>query len=215
MKGLLKKELYMIRSRWGWTLYSVLHPVLFLLLRFGEGSVAMGCGLSGGFIASLLLSGGKEDRWQFFYQCLPYSRKQIVSVKYLIGLVLQGIALAFTGIAMMCRNLVWHTTPINVLEAMGVGMMIMAVSFSLYMAFEFRYDRMEAMGRCITVTVLTLFVVLYFGAMALAVSSSFLDIEWNISPVMVLITEIVITAASYGISWRISIRNYEKREIGA
>ena len=103
MKGLLLKDWYMMRK------YCRIYLViclgfLFLSLMDSENMffVFYPCLLTG-IVPVNLLAYDERSRWLQYSGTLPYTRAQIVSGKYLIGLLIQAAVLSATGIVQSIR----------------------------------------------------------------------------------------------------------------
>ena len=103
MKGLLLKDWYMMRKYCRSYLFIA---VGFLILSFMDKSnmffVFYPC-LFCGMVPVNLLAYDERSRWLTYSGTLPYTRAQIVSGKYLIGLFTQTAMLLLTGIAQGIR----------------------------------------------------------------------------------------------------------------
>lgn len=101
MKGLLLKDFYMTRKYCRAYLFL---SVLFIgLSAIGETQAGMfytvyPC-LLAGMIPTNLLAYDERSKWDAYSGVLPYSKVQLVSAKYLIGLIAQVLALALIGVA--------------------------------------------------------------------------------------------------------------------
>lgn len=101
MKGLLLKDFYMARKYCRAYLFL---SVLFIgLSTMGETNsglfyVVYPC-LLAGMIPTNLLAYDERSKWDAYSGALPYSNAQLVSAKYLIGLIAQGLALVLIGVA--------------------------------------------------------------------------------------------------------------------
>jgi hypothetical protein len=99
VKGLLLKDWYMIKQ------YCKIYLVITVL--FGAASVVNDENLFfvfypcvlGGMIPVNLLGYDERSHWDRYSGTLPYTKKQIVSAKYLIGLFVQIAMLLVTGVA--------------------------------------------------------------------------------------------------------------------
>ena len=98
MKGLLLKDWYMV---WKYCKYYFLLGIVFFAFSIVEDNmffVFYPCLLCG-IIPANLLGYDERSRWMQYSGTLPYTRAQIVSAKYLIGLFAQTAMLFLMGIA--------------------------------------------------------------------------------------------------------------------
>jgi hypothetical protein len=101
MKGLILKELYMVKS------YCKLH--LLLLLGFGVLGILDGenaffllyPAVMAGTIPMTLLAYDAQSGWQNYCQALPVTRRQQVTVKYLMGLMAVAVALVIDAVMLL------------------------------------------------------------------------------------------------------------------
>ena len=106
MKGLLLKDFYMARKYCRAYLFL---SVLFIgLSAIGETQSGMfyiiyPC-LLAGMIPTNLLAYDERSKWDAYSGVLPYSKAQLVSAKYLIGLIAQVLALALIGIVQVVKG---------------------------------------------------------------------------------------------------------------
>jgi len=98
MKGLLLKDLYMMNK---YCRSFLLFCIVFFGLSFAGDEnmflVFYPC-LLAGMIPVTLLSYDERSGWNQYSQTLPYTKSQIVSAKYLMGLIIQVFVLALTAI---------------------------------------------------------------------------------------------------------------------
>ena len=103
MKGLLLKDLYMMKK---YCKAYLLITVVFIAVSFASSEnlffVFYPCLLCG-MIPVNLLGYDERSRWLQYSETMPYTKSQIVSGKYLIGLGTQVAVLLITGIAQAIR----------------------------------------------------------------------------------------------------------------
>lgn len=115
MKGLLLKDFYMTRRYCRAYLFlSVLFIGIYAMSETNAGLfyVFYPC-LLAGMIPSNLLAYDERSKWDQYSGVLPYTKAQLVSAKYLIGLIAQGLALVLIGIAQAVKlyragSFVWN-----------------------------------------------------------------------------------------------------------
>lgn len=104
MKGLLLKDFYMI---WRHCRMYLLIDVVFIAVAFFSSSNIMFVALPimlAGVIPITLLAYDERNRWTEYCGALPYSRANIVSAKYLVGLIMQAVTSLVILIVLMIRN---------------------------------------------------------------------------------------------------------------
>ena len=103
MKGLLLKDLYMMKK---YCKSYLLITVVFIAVSFASSEnlffTFYPCLLCG-MIPVNLLGYDERSRWLQYSETMPYTKGQIVSGKYLIGLGTQIAVLLITGIAQAIR----------------------------------------------------------------------------------------------------------------
>lgn len=103
MKGLLLKDAYMIGKL---CRAIILIDILFIALSFwGDGNmffIVYPCILSG-MLPMTLISYDEREKWDKYAGTLPYTRAQMVSAKYVIGLCGNGIVWVLTAAAQAFR----------------------------------------------------------------------------------------------------------------
>lgn len=98
MKGLLLKDLYLLRKHCAG--YALAVAVFLVLALMGNDSTmaAIWPGALVVMIPIVLLQNDAQSKWDQYCGTLPYSKGQIVSAKYLVGLSTQVITLFLSGI---------------------------------------------------------------------------------------------------------------------
>ncbi len=209
MKGLLIKDLYMTAK------YCRMHFVilaLFLVISFFDQStnlilVYYPC-LLAGTIPVNMLSYDERSGWNVYSRVLPYTKAQIVSGKYLLGLLAQILMLLITAVVQAGRLLYHHA-----FDWSGYGFLMLAVcvlsfaSASITMPFIFRYGVEK--GRIA-------YYVMVGGACACTVLLSYWSPSWNAAALPQALLIIILCAAAlavYAFSWFLSVTFYQKREV--
>ena len=203
MKGLIRKDLYMAVSC---SKTYLIICVLFLVMgAFGEpGAFILAYPIMlSSMIPVTLLSYDEHDHWNDYSCTLPYTRAQLVTVKYIMGglgalsvwiltILVQGLRMGVSGDFTMGPFLG------QMLLLLSAG--LLPPAFCLPFIFKLGSEK----GRLAYMVSLGLFCGLAFvlgeipteGGMAL-------------SPIL----PVLIALGVYLISWRVSIRIYEKREL--
>lgn len=208
MKGLILKDLYMIKKHF--RIYLLMTVVFLGVALIDSGNtffVFYPCIISG-MIPVTLLAYDEQAKWDVYAASLPCSRKQIVSVKYLIGLMIQ---IAVIALVALTQGIKMAVTDLFSLEAyldmifMLVGISGVASSMSLPLMFKQGVEK----GR------IGYYVMIGVVAGGSAMLAGFWEGNMGnirmpqlVAPVMALVA-----AGIYSISWLLSIRFYEKREL--
>lgn len=208
MSGLLLKELYMARK------YCRLHLVITVLflgmamlpsaenlfLLFYPSAMAS-------FIPVTLLSYDTQSKWDVYFDTLPTSRAQYVSVKYLTGLILGELVLIVTGLSQLLAMKLNGAGDMNQLWPLLCGLQVIAlVPPALFLPLIFKLGVEK--GR---IWSLVMIAVTFGGGAGLTVGvkdwGSF-SLPGNL-PVWLVLGAIVL----YALSWLLSIRLYRTREL--
>lgn len=208
MRGLILKDLYLIKK---YCKSYLTFALLFIALSLmnGENMIfALYPSVVCGMVTVSLMSLDEKSRWLSYSASLPYTKGQIVSEKYLLGLVIQLSVLVLTGIAQtvrMNRSGTLDTESLFVLMALVAATALLTSAVNLPLVFRFGCERARI-----------LFYVLIGVICALGVVIPMLlngEIKLNIEPVTAAVTAIVIAVLGYALSWVLSVKLYKNREI--
>lgn len=99
MKGLILKDLYQLRRYWKFYGLIALFSYFGALCANNNNAFFLFYypALFMGMIPVSLLSMDEQSQWDQFSCGLPYTRRQIVSAKFLVGLLVQGAVVVMTG----------------------------------------------------------------------------------------------------------------------
>ena len=208
MKGLLLKDFYMA------TKYcKVFIAMVFLFLGVSVANSDMffflvyPCMLAG-IIPVTLLGYDERNKWLEYSGTLPYTKAQIVSSKYLVGLIAQVSVLILTMIAQAISMHVNNRIDMESLLILLVTLVAMSCfSSSITLPFMFKWGVEK--GR-----IAYYFMIGFICGGALFISNLFED---QLNPVIQLNSLLFIVCAIaigiYALSWYLSIRFFEKREM--
>lgn len=207
MKGLMWKELYLSA---GYCRAFLVIVVVFLAVSFlGENNLffLLYPILIAGILPVSLAAYDERDKWTQYSGTLPCSRAQLVSAKYLIGLLFAAAALtvsiAATAVRMAVQGGVrWEQLGI----ICAVLCMLGLIGPSLILPFVFRYGSEK--GRIA-------FYVLVGAGTAAGVLLTGAGFQFPFLTGGIGMPAAVCAAAAvlYLLSWRISIHVYQKREL--
>ena len=210
MKALLLKDWYMAIK---YCRVYLLLAVLFMAISvFSESSMDMfyiiyPCLLCG-MIPVNLLSYDERSGWIKYSAALPYTKVQIVTSKYIFGILCQLIMLIATGIVQAVKTAAAGVfDPIEFLFIMFTVLMVSALSGSMALPFVFRYGTEKGrMAYLITVGVIC--------AVSMAGNSIIAKIMLIpsgtalLSPVFIIIGVLI-----YFVSWKLSCTFFKNREL--
>ena len=207
MKGLIIKDLYMTAK---YCRSNIIISFLFLLLSLASPDnlfFTFYPAMLGGMIPTNILAYDERSRWIQYSDTLPYSRAQIVSGKYIIGLIAQGTIIVSIGIAhaaVMISNGTFST------EAFGVFMMLILtmslISSSINLPFMFKYGVEK--GRLAYYVMVGIVCGGSVAASQIMTESTAQEINlFGVLPIVCLIG-----IGIYALSWYFSVVFYKKRE---
>lgn len=208
MKGLLLKDFYMAKKYC--KSYLLIAAVFIAISCTNNGNmffIFYPCLLCG-MIPFNLLGYDERSRWMQYSGTLPYTKAQLVSSKYLIGLLAQLAMLLVTGIAQGVRMSMNGSFMVNDFAVLMLTMLIVAAitsSISLPFVFKLGVER----GR--VSYYFTLGIVCAAGAIASSLFST--NIQVNIEANGFLAILCLAGIGMYAFSWYLSIMFYKKREI--
>ena len=208
MKGLLLKDLYMMKK---YCKSYLLITVVFIAISFVSSEnlffTFYPCLLCG-MIPVNLLGYDERSRWLQYSETMPYTKGQIVSGKYLIGLGTQIAVLLITGIAQAIRMSVsgaFVLLEYFVLMILLLIMSLLASSITLPFMFKLGVEK----GR------MAYYIMIGIVCAGSIISSNLLSggIQAEIKLNGILSIICLVGIGIYALSWYLSIAFYKKREI--
>jgi len=208
MKGLLLKDWYMTKKYCRYYLFVGIGFIILSLMSKGNMFFIFYPCLLCGMIPINLLGYDERSRWTEYVGTLPYTKTQIVSAKYLIGL--------FTQIAMLIVICIAHGIKMSidgefVLKDFLVPMMLLlimaTITSSLTLPFIFKYGVEK--GR--TAYYVMIGVVCAGSIIASNLLSGGIQEEIKLNGILPIIC--LVGIGIYALSWYLSIVFYKKREI--
>ncbi len=207
MKGLLLKDLYMMRKYC--RAYLIITAVFVALSLANDESLfltfypCMVCSM----IPVNLLGYDEQSHWLQYSGTLPYTKGQIVSCKYLIGLMVQIAILIVIGVSQAVRMNISGTFNLNDYIVLLLMMLIVStVISSIGLPFMFKLGVEK--GRIAYIIVGSLFAV---GSIAVIALGADLNENIDLSRIIPFISLGAI--AIYALSWYLSVVFYKKREL--
>jgi len=208
MKGLLLKDWYLMKK---YCRAYLLIAVVFIAVSFVSNDnlffVFYPCLLCG-MIPVNLLGYDERSRWLQYSCTLPYTRMQIVSAKYLIGLLSQVAVLIITGIAQSIKMYIgggFAPDDFAVLMLLLLSIATFTSSISLPFVFKLGVEK----GR------MAYYAMVGFvcGASVLAASLLRGQLQMQMRPNMLLIVLTFAGIGAYILSWYLSVVFFKKRDI--
>ena len=208
MKGLLLKDWYMMKKYCrAYLLIAVVFIAVSLFSNDNMFFVFYPCLLCG-MIPVNLLGYDERSRWMQYSGTLPYTKTQIVSGKYLIGLLSQITILVTTGVAQAAKMLIAHNFELGDFAVLMLLMLIVStLTSSICLPFVFKLGVEK--GRT------AYYVMIGFVCGASVLASSILrgQLVSEIQPNLILALVAVAGIGIYILSWYLSIVFFKKREI--
>ena len=208
MKGLLLKDWYMMKKYC--RSYLLIAAVFIAISLFSNDNlffVFYPCLLCG-MIPVNLLGYDERSRWMQYSGTLPYTKPQIVSGKYLIGLLAQHTLLVVTGIAQAAKMIIAGNFVLGDFVVLVLLLLIVSTltsSISLPFIFKLGVER----GR----TAYYIMIGFVCGASVLASSLLRGQLTSEIQPNFVLTIVAIVGIGVYIFSWYMSVVFFKKREI--
>ena len=208
MKGLLLKDWYMMKIYC--KSYYFITGVFVALSLVSNGNmffVFYPCLLCG-MIPVNLLGYDERSRWMQYSGTMPYTKAQIVSVKYLIGLLAQLTILLVMGVAQAVKMMIAGNFILGEFAVLMLLMLIVStLTSSIPLPFIFRLGVEK--GR----TAYYVMVGFVCGASVLASGLFGGQLGIEMKPNLVLAILAVVGIGIYIFSWYLSVVFYKKREI--
>lgn len=208
MKGLLLKDLYLVnkccRS------YLLIAAVFLFVSLWGDNNMfflVYPC-LFANLLPVTLLAYDERSKWEEFCGALPYTKAQLVSAKYLVGLIIQCIMLLLTGAAQAYRMIHAGTFQWENYLALLVALLFMSglvSSLALPLMFKMGTEK----GRIAYYVMVGAVCGLSVAGVTIFRSEPHVYVNSG----LIISGLLVVTVLMYVISWRISIAFYQKREI--
>lgn len=208
MRGLILKDFYMIKNYC--KSYLVIIMIFGLIYLYGDDNLLMLFYpfIISGMIPVTLLSYDERSKWNEYCGTLPYTKLQIVSAKYIIGLIVQlSVLIVLLSIYAVKMNI---DGVFSFKAYMGVLSVIMAVSFvysSITLPVMFKLGTEK--GRIFYYFIIGI----VFAVTGILSSNMF---ETKISTTLPVVSDfvmIIIAVIIYAFSWYLSVSFYKKREI--
>lgn len=209
MKGLLLKDAYQTLKY----CRAYLLVVLFFIIATPLGGFHLFMLFYPCLLASMvpvnLTAYDAQSKWEQYAATLPYSRSQLVSAKYLIGLFTSGGVLTLTGIAQLLRMVQNGNFQLQEFGNLLAALLIVACvvpSITLPLIFRFGPEK----GRILYLVIIGL---VCGGSAAASIILSTDVFSLEITDFPNLLPACLAAIGLYAASWYLSIVFYRKREI--
>ena len=211
MKGLIIKDFCLVK---GYCKYYILLMAAFSLFSlFSEQSywTIFPC-IYAGLIPMTLQAYDEREHWTAFSGALPYTKAQLVSAKYIDGLIYGGVTFAVNMILQLIKALAsGNAEPGRLTGILCFSFAAMLLPVAVMLPFVFRFGTEK--GRIMSIMVIAL-VIGVTSAASFAPDAGVVTSEGAgtaVGAVLALLP--VISAVIYAASWLLSIKLYNKREI--
>ncbi len=206
MKGLLLKDWYMTKKYCKYYLFVGIGFIILSLMSKGNMFFVFYPCLLCGMIPVNLLGYDERSRWTEYVGTLPYTKTQIVSTKYLIGLFAQTAFLTVTCMAQAVKMGIEGEFVLTEFLVLMMLLLIMAtVSSSLTLPFIFKLGVEK--GRAAYYVMIG--VVCAGSIIASNLLSGELQTEIQLNGILPIVC--LVGIGIYALSWYLSIVFYKKR----
>jgi len=208
MKGLLLKDWYMTKKYCRYYLFVCIGFIILSLVSSGNMFFVFYPCLLCGMIPVNLLGYDERSRWTEYVGTLPYTKTQIVSTKYLIGLFTQIAMLMVTCITQGLKMSIEGNFVLKEFLLLMILFLIMAsVASSLTLPFVFKYGVEKGRGAYYVM----IGVVCAGSIIATTIFKEGLQNEIQLNAVLPIAC--LVGIGIYALSWYLSVIFYKKREL--
>ncbi|MBM6897935.1 ABC-2 transporter permease [Pseudoflavonifractor capillosus] len=207
MKGLLLKDFYL---SWRYCRAFLVIVAVFLAVSFtGDDNIFFLIYpiMIASVIPMTLLSYDEHDKWTAYSGTLPYTRTQLVSAKYLVGLCFGTVAFLISMAATTVRMLIGGGFILEQFAVVGTALLVLGcLGPALILPYVFKYGAEK--GRIafyVTVGV--------FSGVAAVLAGMGFQIQTMTRGLWPLAVVAGVAILLYALSWVLSIRFYQKREL--
>ena len=207
MKGLLLKDWYMMKKYCRYYLFVSIGFIILSMISSGNMFFVFYPCLLCGMIPVNLLGYDERSRFTEYVGTLPYTKTQIVSAKYLIGLFTQIAMLIVICAAQGVKMGIEGTFVMKEFLVLTMLLLVMAsVASSLTLPFIFKYGVEKGRGAYYVM----IGVVCAGSIIATTIFKEGLQNEIQLNAVLPIAC--IVGVAIYVVSWCLSIMFYKKRE---
>lgn len=207
MKGLLLKDFYL---SWRYCRAFLVIVAVFLAVSFtGDDNIFFLIYpiMIASVIPMTLVSYDEHDKWTAYSGTLPYTKTQLVSAKYVVGLCFGTVAFLISMAATTVRMMLGGGFVLEQFAVVGTALLVLGcLGPALILPYVFKYGAEK--GRVafyITVGV--------FSGVAAVLAGMGFQIQTVAHGLWPLAVVAGVALALYALSWWLSIRFYQKREL--
>ena len=207
MKGLLLKDFYL---SWRYCRAFLVIVAVFLAVSFtGDDNIFFLIYpiMIASVIPMTLVSYDEHDKWTAYSGTLPYTRAQLVSTKYLVGMCFGSVAFLISMAATTVRMMLGGGFVLEQFAMVGTALLVLGcLGPALILPYVFKYGAEK--GRIafyITVGV--------FSGVAAVLAGMGFQIQTVARGLWPLAVVAGVSILLYALSWWLSIRFYQKREL--
>ena len=207
MKGLVIKDLYLIK---GYCKYLFLVEAAFLAASFFGDNASFFLAyiaVMAGTVPMALLSYDEAEKWNNYAEGLPVTRAQMVSGKYIIAAVVCFAAsILITVVTAIQQTMTESLDILNIVTVFSIMLSIGLMSSSIVLPFVYKFGVNK--GRIV-------YFIVIGGGMGISVGTSeiLFGATANIAKYVNFLTILLAAAAIFGLSYWLSVKFYEKREL--
>ncbi len=208
MKGLLLKDWYMMKQYCRYYLFCTVGFIILSVMSAGNMFFVFYPCLLCGMIPVNLIGYDERSRWMQYSGTLPYTKAQIVSGKYLIGLFTQLTILLVVGVTQAAKMMITGNFVLGEFAVLILLMLIVStLTSSICLPFIFKLGVEK--GRT------AYYIMIGFVCGASVLASSFFrgQLVAEVQPNEILAALAVIGIGVYILSWYLSIVFFKKRDI--
>ena len=213
MKGLLLKDLYMIKSYC--KIYLIFMPILWMIGLFSKDSlflIAYPC-LMTAMIPINLQSYDEKEKWSCYSCTLPYSSGQIVSAKYLLNLITILLNLTIILLVQLIRMLCvseYNLQELFLLLLSGLFISVIPTMFVLPLIFKFGAEKAQIAYIILAILIGVVFAGITIAEDGIETETAILEVLQN--PAVFMAIALAGIVILYGISWMLSMKIYARKE---
>ena len=207
MKGLLLKDFYL---SWRYFRAFIVIVAVFLAVSFtGDDNIFFLIYpiMIASVIPMTLVSYDEHDKWTAYSGTLPYTRAQLVSTKYLVGMCFGSVAFLISMAATTVRMILGGGFVLEQFALVGTALLVLGcLGPALILPYVFKYGAEKGrMAFYITIGL--------FTAAATVLAGIGFQVQVMGGGLWPLAVVAGVSILLYALSWWLSIRFYQKREL--
>ena len=207
MKGLLLKDFYL---SWRYCRAFIVIVAVFLAVSFtGDDNIFFLIYpiMIASVIPMTLVSYDEHDKWTAYSGTLPYTRAQLVSTKYLVGMCFGSVAFLISMAATTVRMILGGGFVLEQFALVGTALLVLGcLGPALILPYVFKYGAEKGrMAFYITIGL--------FTAAATVLAGMGFQVQVMGGGLWPLAVVAGVSILLYALSWWLSIRFYQKREL--